>query len=170
MSAKIVPSLPSIKAAIGHIPQRLKTAQFEAPRGRLEILRRMITQLVREERVEFKHNRAVEARPYAERLIQLSVHRGADDEYTNKMLDWWLMEPKLKNKMFDDIVPRLRSTEEPYTYIIALPKRRVMMYKDKRIERPQILRMAVLEINGHPFPSLKQLEESRLELLKEKCL
>lgn len=68
ISHKIIPSLPAIKASIGHIPQRLKTPSFENPQGRLEILRRMVTQMVREERVEYKQNRAVECRPYLERV------------------------------------------------------------------------------------------------------
>lgn len=68
MSNNIYRTLPKIKATIGHIPQRLKTDGFENPQGRLEILRRMATRLFREERCEFKHNRAEELRPYAERV------------------------------------------------------------------------------------------------------
>lgn len=68
MAQKLVPSLPRIKATIGHIPQRLKAPQFTNPRGRLEVLRQMVTRLVREERFEVKHNKAVECRPYMERV------------------------------------------------------------------------------------------------------
>ncbi|CAD5215886.1 unnamed protein product [Bursaphelenchus okinawaensis] len=170
MTTKIVPSLPKIKAYIGHIPQRLKNGHFENPRGRLEILRRIVTQLVREERVEIKRNRAVEARPYTERLLQLSITRGPDDEYTNKMLDWWLMEPHLKGKVFDELVPRLKDTDEPYTSLYSLPTMHITAYKDKNIQKPKKLSSVSLEINGHPFPSLQPLEDARLLLLRENFL
>ncbi|VDK77566.1 unnamed protein product [Cylicostephanus goldi] len=55
--------------------------------------------MVREERAEFPWNRAVEARPYLERLIQLGVERGENDEYTTKMMEWWLPEADLITKM-----------------------------------------------------------------------
>jgi len=42
---------------------------FENPRARMEVLRQMVNKVVREERCEFLHNRAVEARQYLERVI-----------------------------------------------------------------------------------------------------
>jgi ribosomal protein L17 len=72
--SKVVRTLPAIKVPIGHIPQRLKTQGFENPQGRLEILRRMITRLFREERCEFKYNRAEECRQYAERVSIFEKH------------------------------------------------------------------------------------------------
>jgi hypothetical protein len=66
--AHVARSLPKIKVPIGHIPQRLKAEGFENPNGRLEVLRRMVTRLMREERCEFKYNRAEECRQYMERV------------------------------------------------------------------------------------------------------
>lgn len=71
MAQRIIPSLPRVKVPIGHIPQRLKTHPFDNPRGRLEVLRQLLTRLVREERCEIKYNRAEELRPYAERVCFL---------------------------------------------------------------------------------------------------
>jgi hypothetical protein len=68
MSHRIIPSLPRIKATVGHIPQRLKIPNVPTQRARLEVLRQIVTRLVREERCEFKFNRAEEARPYMERV------------------------------------------------------------------------------------------------------
>lgn len=69
MSHRVASTLPKIKATIGHIPQKLKTGGIEpSSRARLEVLRRIVTRLVREERAEFQWNRAVEARPYVERV------------------------------------------------------------------------------------------------------
>lgn len=30
----------------------------------------------------------------------MGVYKGADDAYTKEMMDWWLMEPDLVDKMF----------------------------------------------------------------------
>lgn len=68
MANRLIPSLPRVKVPIGHIPQRLRSQLFENPRGRLEVLRRFVNQMVREERVEFKYNKAVECRQYLERV------------------------------------------------------------------------------------------------------
>lgn len=65
-----------------------------------------------------------------------------------EMVRWWLMEPALINKLFDDIIPRLRDTPEPYTYLLQLPQERILSYKDKRVERWFHYEVGVLEING----------------------
>uniref|UniRef100_A0A914ZL05 Large ribosomal subunit protein bL17m n=1 Tax=Parascaris univalens TaxID=6257 RepID=A0A914ZL05_PARUN len=105
-SSRISSSLPRIRATIGHIPQKLKTERIDINRSRLEILRRLVTRLVREERCEFPLNRAVEVRQYMERLLQLGIFRERDDPYMNEMVDWWLIEGDLREKFFDVLVPR----------------------------------------------------------------
>ncbi|KAK5979811.1 Mitochondrial Ribosomal Protein Large [Trichostrongylus colubriformis] len=152
MANRVVATLPRIRATIGHIPQRLKTANIEpSSRARLEILRRIVTRLVREERAELPWNRAVEARPYVERLIQLGVERGEHDEYTTEMMEWWLLEPDLITKMHNVIVPRFTNREAPFTSIYRLPTQRLQstMGINPKWRRYDI---AVLEIDGNPFP------------------
>ncbi|KAK6744911.1 hypothetical protein RB195_011559 [Necator americanus] len=153
MANKVVSTLPRIKATIGHIPQKLKTAGIEpSSRARLEILRRIVTRMVREERAEFQWNRAVEARPYLERLIQLGVERGENDDYTTEMMAWWLPEADLITKMHKVIVPRFVDREGPFTSIYRLPKQRLLQYRAGRFERWKRYDIAVLEIDGNPFP------------------
>lgn len=82
-------------------------------------------------------------------IIQLGIHRGRDDAYTMEMLRWWFMQPSLIDKLFDEIVPRLRHTPEPYTYLIRLPKQRLLTYKDPRFERYYHTQIGSLEINGN---------------------
>uniref|UniRef100_A0A8R1EU19 39S ribosomal protein L17, mitochondrial n=1 Tax=Caenorhabditis japonica TaxID=281687 RepID=A0A8R1EU19_CAEJA len=99
---RVIPALPRINVKIGHVPQKLKTGGIEpSARARLEVLRRIVTRTVREERVELKWNRAIEARPYLERLIQLGVECGPLDEYTAEMMEWWLPEKDLITKMHE---------------------------------------------------------------------
>uniref|UniRef100_A0A0N4Z1R4 Large ribosomal subunit protein bL17m n=1 Tax=Parastrongyloides trichosuri TaxID=131310 RepID=A0A0N4Z1R4_PARTI len=106
MAQRVAKSLPLIKAKIGHIPQKLKTGNVDLHYGRLEILRRIVTRLVREERIELPYNRAEEARPYMERLIQLGIHYGENDSYTAEMMNFWLMEKDLETKMYKVLIPR----------------------------------------------------------------
>lgn len=146
-------SLPAIRAAIGHIPQRLKTQNIppNIHRGRLEILRRLLTRLVREERYELPLNRAIELRPYVERLFQLAIYRGPNDAYTNEMVNWWLIENDLRDKMFGVLVPRLKDYTE-YTSIYQLPRERVEGYIRKQHVYWRQFDAAVLELKDNPFP------------------
>uniref|UniRef100_A0A914QAN8 Large ribosomal subunit protein bL17m n=1 Tax=Panagrolaimus davidi TaxID=227884 RepID=A0A914QAN8_9BILA len=166
-SLATVPSLPRIKVPIGHIPQRLKSPKFDPLRGRLEILRSSLTRLVREERIEIKYNRAEELRPYMERLIQLGIHRGMNDEYTNEMMNWWLMEKDLLDKMEHVIIPRFKEMEEPYTNLFRLPRTRYVTLKMPRNERYQTAYIGVIELKGNPFPEIGYLENERLDAIYE---
>ncbi|KAE9556527.1 hypothetical protein FO519_000221 [Halicephalobus sp. NKZ332] len=167
MAQKIVPSLPRIKAHIGHIPQRLKALPFEAPRARLEVLRVFLTRLVREERAEMKYNRAEELRPYIERFIQLGVHRGFGDEYTQEMYNWWLLEKDLLDKMEHVLIPRFSGMAEPYTNLFRLPTMRYTTKTRPRRTYYTIAPVGVLELKGNPFPPIDALEEERVEGMYE---
>uniref|UniRef100_A0A915DDV0 Large ribosomal subunit protein bL17m n=1 Tax=Ditylenchus dipsaci TaxID=166011 RepID=A0A915DDV0_9BILA len=167
-SQRVFPSLPRLKVPIGHVPQKLKTKGFENPQARIEILRRMVNKVVREERCEFKYNRAVECRQYVERLIQLGIYRGMNDDYTMEMMKWWLIEQDNLDKMVDILLPRFSEMQEPYTAIYQLPRMRVpakvIGHKATHWNQYDI---AVLELNGNPFPSLDPLQARRREMLKE---
>ncbi|KAL7075576.1 hypothetical protein ACQ4LE_005227 [Meloidogyne hapla] len=169
MSAhRLLPSLPRIKVPIGHIPQRLKLTGFKNPRGNLEFLRMLVSRVFRDERVEFRYNRAEECRQYVERLIQLGIHRGINDEYTKEMFDWWFTEKDLIDKMFRVYVPRFEDypIDEPYTFIYRLPTVRVPITNRKKVEFKRYS-IAVLELKGNPYPSMETLEENRRKNLVE---
>ncbi|KAL6726088.1 hypothetical protein Aduo_008095 [Ancylostoma duodenale] len=162
MANRVVSTLPRIQATIGHIPQRLKTAGIEpSSRARLEVLRRIVTRMVREERAELQWNRAVEARPYLERLIQLGVERGEHDDYTSEMMEWWLPEADLITKMHKVIVPRFVDREGPFTSIYRLPTQRLLHYTVSKFERWRRYDIAVLEIDGNPFPPVLGEKENK---------
>ncbi|VDN84233.1 unnamed protein product [Brugia pahangi] len=114
-ASRAVTWLPRIPKAvkIGHIPQRLKSPRLDFQRARLEvILRRMCSTLFREERAEFRLHRAVELRPYVERLLQFGILRGSEDPYTREMVDWWIMDGDIREKFFEVYVPRFREKED----------------------------------------------------------
>uniref|UniRef100_A0A0N5C1Y3 Large ribosomal subunit protein bL17m n=1 Tax=Strongyloides papillosus TaxID=174720 RepID=A0A0N5C1Y3_STREA len=177
MAQRAVRTLPSIKTKIGHIHQKLRTNNVDGQYGRLEILRRIVTRLVREERVELPYNRAEEARPYMERLIQLGIHYGQKDPYTAEMMDFWLIEKDLETKMFDVLIPRFTSGEhavEPYTSLYKLPPMRFQNFINKNkvfwTKKP----IGVLELNGNPFPSVIRRDEDHSQdvfnTLMRECL
>jgi len=174
MTHRLLPSLPRIKVPIGRRPQKIRLSGFTNPRGRLYLLRQMVCRLMREERCEFKHNRAVECRAYMERLIQLALFRGQDDEYTMEMFSWWFVEQDMMDKMFDILVPRYRNypIEEPYTNIYRLPSQTILSRETKPRPKYQYVEIGVLELKGSPYPSLEELEihrkNSLVEFVKDK--
>ncbi|VDD87170.1 unnamed protein product [Enterobius vermicularis] len=112
----------------------------------------MVTRLIREERCEFLHNRAVEARPYVERLLQLAIYRGLEDPYVKEMTDWWVVEEDLRKKLFDVLVPRFRNLGEPYTDLYTLPKERSILYIRRKNIKSRAAEIGVLELKGNPYP------------------
>jgi len=157
MSSRIMlTKLPRIQAPIGHIPRRLKERTYPVVQARLEILRKLVTRLLHRQRIELSYHRAMEARPYAERLIQLAIFRGAQDAYTQEMVDWWLhcdgdidQQHQLKTMLFDTLTKRFdRNCQKemnfpPYTNIYRLP--------DYRTTRGQLIELSVLELKGNEF-------------------
>ncbi|KAI6175158.1 39S ribosomal protein L17, mitochondrial [Aphelenchoides fujianensis] len=159
---KVARTLPKVKVEIGHIPQRLKTADFptEHGRGRLEILHRMMTRLVREERCEFILNRAVEFQAYAKRLIQLGVHRSAGDEYANEMVSGDHGASIARQILRGDLrAPR--DTARTLHDVDPTSGGAHVSVQDKNVQRWTQHELGMLEINGHPFPSVLELEDMR---------
>ncbi|KAJ7417753.1 39S ribosomal protein L17, mitochondrial [Willisornis vidua] len=106
----------------GHVYRRLGGGQ----RQRLDLLRNLVTALVRYERIETPWARADEMRGYAERLIDYAK-RGDTDERAMRMADFWL-------------------TPHPgsYTRLLQIPNR-------DKLDRAK---MAVIELKGNPLPPL----------------
>lgn len=147
-ASRTVTWLPRIPKAvkIGHIPQRLKSPRLDFQRARLEILRRMCSTLFREERAEFRFHRAVELRPYVERLLQFGILCGSEDPYTREMVDWWIMDGDIREKFFEVYVPRFREKEDfgPFTSLYFI--------QDDPSEGH--FHRGVIELNGNPYPPI----------------
>ncbi|KAF4793148.1 39S ribosomal protein L17, mitochondrial [Turdus rufiventris] len=114
----------SVAAAISH--GRVYRRFGLSPRSRLDLLRNLVTALVRHERIETPWARADEMRGYAERLIDYAK-RGDKDERAMRMADFWL-------------------TPHPgsYTRLLQIPNR-------DGLDRAK---MAVIELKGNPLPPL----------------
>uniref|UniRef100_A0A914HMV9 Large ribosomal subunit protein bL17m n=1 Tax=Globodera rostochiensis TaxID=31243 RepID=A0A914HMV9_GLORO len=166
---RLLPSLPRIKVPIGRRPQRLKTPFMQNPRGHMEVLRKLVNRVFREERCEFKYNRAEECRQYVERLIQLGVYRGPDCEYTAEMFRWWFIEQDLIDKMWSIVVPRFAHypIDESYTDIYRLPTIRLKTRVNKETVFWSRYSIAVLELKENPFPPMAEMEEMRKTNLLE---
>lgn len=78
----------------------------------------------------------------------MGVLRGINDSYTKEMFDWWFIEADVYEKMVDEIIPRFKTVQEPYTKIYTLPKIRLPL----RINVDTIYwtqwDIAVLELKG----------------------
>jgi len=113
------------------------------PKSRIDMLRNMLTGLVRYERIETTYARADELQTYAEKIIDYAK-RGDTDEKAMKMADFWLTEKDLVPKLFKVLAPRFETHQGDYTRLARIPNR-------ENLDRAH---MAVIEYKGNPFPPL----------------
>ena len=64
------------------------------------------------------------------------------------MVEWWLMEPLVRDKFYEDICVRLKDADAPYTQLFQLPRARLRTYADTRIEHWGQYEIGAIEING----------------------
>ncbi|NXK11061.1 RM17 protein, partial [Herpetotheres cachinnans] len=131
----------SVAAAISH--GRVHRRLGLGPRSRLDLLRNLVTALVRHERIEAPWARADEMRGYAERLIEYAK-LGDTNERAMRMANFWLTEKDLIHKLFKVLAPRFQPHPGSYTRMLQIPNR-------NGIDRAK---MAVIELKGNPFPPL----------------
>ncbi|KAL4657664.1 39S ribosomal protein L17, mitochondrial [Arapaima gigas] len=131
----------SVPALISHgrVARRLGLG----PLSRINMLRNLLTGLVRHERIETTRARADELRFYAEKLIDYAK-RGDGDEKAMKMAGFWMTEKDLVPKLFKVLAPRFKDYDKNYTRMARIPNR-------ENLDRAA---MAVLEYKGHPYPPL----------------
>lgn len=113
------------------------------PESRINMLRNILTGLVRHERIETTWGRADEVRFYAEKIIDYAK-KGDTDEKAMKMASFWMTEKDLVPKLFKVLAPRFENQKNGYTRFAQIPNRR-------NLDRSK---MAVLEYKGNPFPPL----------------
>ncbi|XP_008322473.1 large ribosomal subunit protein bL17m [Cynoglossus semilaevis] len=127
------------------------------PESRINILRNILTGLVRHERLETTLGRADEVRFYAEKLIDYAK-KGDTNEKAMKMASFWLTEKDLVPKLFKVLAPRFESHSHGYTRMARVPNR-------ENLDRAK---MAVLEYKGNPFPPLYPVKkENELTLINQ---
>ncbi|XP_075050695.1 large ribosomal subunit protein bL17m [Mixophyes fleayi] len=131
--------LPSLLVSHGRVARRMGLG----PRSRLDMLRNLLTALVRHERIETTWARADELRFYADKIIDYGKC-GDTDETAMKMADFWLTEKDLIHKLFKSLVPRFSSHNGNYTNMCQIPNR-------ENLDRAK---MAVIEYKGNPLPPL----------------
>ncbi|XP_030249428.1 large ribosomal subunit protein bL17m [Sparus aurata] len=127
------------------------------PQSRINMLRNILTGLVRHERIETTVGRADEVRFYAEKLVDYAK-KGDTDEKAMKMASFWLTEKDLIPKLFKVLAPRFETHSNGYTRMARIPNR-------QNLDRAK---MAVLEYKGNPFPPLFPVKkENELTLINQ---
>ncbi|XP_068591616.1 large ribosomal subunit protein bL17m [Cebidichthys violaceus] len=127
------------------------------PQSRINMLRNILTGLVRHERIETTAGRADEVRFYAEKLVDYAK-KGDTDEKAMKMASFWLTEKDLVPKLFKVLAPRFETQSNGYTRVARIPNR-------LNLDRAK---MAVVEFKGNPFPPLYPVKkENELTLLNQ---
>lgn len=112
------------------------------PQGRINRMRRMVSDLIRDERIEGWQFYLDESRGYAERLIQEAMKYGDNHQPTMDMVDYWLLEKDLIPKLYKVLCPRYSNWETSFTRMYRLPTE----YPGDGKPR------AVLELKGNPYP------------------
>lgn len=127
------------------------------PESRINLLRNILTGLVRHERIETTYARADEVQFYAEKLIDYAK-KGDTDDKAMKMASFWLTEKDLVPKLFKVLAPRFETKSGGYTRFARIPNR-------QNLDRAK---MAVLEYKGNPFPPLYPAKkENELTLINQ---
>ena len=129
-------------------------ASYNGNRYRLEILRKQVTNMVVNERLEFPKYMGITVREYTERLIQEAVIHGDNHKPTMELADWWLEDKSAIHKLFKVLVPRLKDEPHSYTRLFNSPSQASANKEGQdgmmRHWRPKV----VIELVGHPFPPL----------------
>ncbi|TMS10543.1 39S ribosomal protein L17, mitochondrial [Larimichthys crocea] len=145
----------TLRALISH--GRVARKMGLGPESRINMLRNLLTGLVRHERIETTTARADEVRFYAEKLVDYAK-RGDTDEKAMKMASFWLTEKDLVPKLFNVLAPRFETHSKGYTRMARLPNR-------DNLDRAK---MAVLEYKGNPFPPLYPVKkDNELTLINQ---
>ena len=69
-------------------------------RYRLELIRKQVTSLIVNERLEMTKYSGVTVREYTERLIQEAINHGDTHRPTMELADWWLEDKAAIHKLF----------------------------------------------------------------------
>eukprot|EP00058_Branchiostoma_floridae_P020691 XP_002606181.1 hypothetical protein BRAFLDRAFT_115378 [Branchiostoma floridae] len=115
---------------------------------RLNILRRVVTGLVRHERIESTYAQCDEAKFYAERLIDYAK-LGNTNAGAMRIADYWITEKDLIPKLFETLAPRFADHDGRYCRLYRLP-----------VTTQNTRDMAVLEYKGNPYPSLRPIPKN----------
>eukprot|EP00095_Tigriopus_kingsejongensis_P007389 maker-scaffold112_size353035-snap-gene-0.8 protein:Tk07389 transcript:maker-scaffold112_size353035-snap-gene-0.8-mRNA-1 annotation:"39s ribosomal protein mitochondrial precursor" len=123
------------------------------PRGSLDKLRRHVTALIVNERIELPASHGDHTRLYTERLISDAVTFGDKHVHTMEMATWWLDQDRSAvHKLFKVLVPRFQDSRYSYTQMWNAP--------NDWAENPTYPHRSdgiikVLELRGHPFPKFE---------------
>lgn len=141
--AEIRKLIPALRVTIRNTKRNFGNPN--GPEGRLIKMRRTVTELVKNERIELYYHRGDEARGYAERLISEAIKYGDRHRPTMELASYWLEEKQLVHKLFKVLVPRFKDSQVSYTKMHKAPN----TYPGPFSER------VVLELRGNPFPPLE---------------
>lgn len=141
-----------LKFAIRTRPRKMSSTlgHGSGPSGRIERLRRVVTALMRYERLESHYYCLDEARGYAERIIHLAVRNGDSDKMTMETANYWLLEKDLVQKLFNVLAPRYSNYTTSFTQMHVLP----CAYPGPGGT------LGILELKGNPWPSVLPKERN----------
>lgn len=151
---------PTVDTLVSSLPLRVLPVPRKFPTlgegatARLKKLRKTVTALVINERLELNFHRGDEARGYCERLISECIRYGPLHRPTMDLCKFWIEDEAAIPKVFKVLVPRFQNWPlgMPYTRMLRAPS----TIKD-HLDNDQLQYFnlkAVLELRGNPYPPL----------------
>ncbi|RWS09742.1 hypothetical protein B4U79_09414 [Dinothrombium tinctorium] len=154
--AKLNPELPR-NVVVRRKPIKFATPKLAGLDGRLELIARIVTKLIKFERIEEKYHRAQEVQGYVERLIVEAMRYGDCHRPTMELADFWLKEKQLIHKLFKVLVPRYLNYSESFTTLHRLSPDYSLFFEKQKggyYRHPQ--EIGVLELKGNPLPPIQK--------------
>jgi len=154
-----------------------------APFRRLLAIGDQMTELIRYERIEGNRVNLQDVRIYTELLLQIAIANGDRHRPTMELVDFYIKDKDLIPKIFQVLVPRFvggtashggpSSDMSPSPTSLSLPTRFTDFYnlppENMRYIRQehnrQIVMRGVLELRGHPWPSVVPRRRDRSGLI-----
>ncbi|XP_014488612.1 PREDICTED: 39S ribosomal protein L17, mitochondrial [Dinoponera quadriceps] len=136
-------------------PDARRLRNIDGPEGRLRKIQKILTALIKYERVELFYNKADETRGYVEQLIHEAIRHGPAHKETMELANFWIAEKQLVHKLFKVLVPRYQD----YTISFTKLHKAANIYPGVPYER------AILELRGNIYPSVEQYNPHRRNLL-----
>ncbi|KAM6111420.1 large ribosomal subunit protein bL17m-like [Phoenicopterus ruber ruber] len=149
----------SVAAAIsyGCVHRRLRLGSGSGSRSRFDLLRDLVTVLVRHKHIEAPWARANEMRGYAERLVGYAK-LGDTNKCTMHMVNFWLTEKDLIHKLFKVLSSQFQTHPGSYAHLLQIPN----------LDGLDHTKMTVIKLKGSSFlPLIRLCHDTEKTLLNQ---
>ncbi|XP_053205560.1 39S ribosomal protein L17, mitochondrial-like [Panonychus citri] len=152
VNRKVIPALPP-DVVVNRKPIKLASKWLRHGSGRLILIGKLVTDLIKFERITLPHHRALEVQGYTERLITEAMRNGDRHIPTMELADFYIHEKQLVHKLFKVLVPRYMDYTQSFTKLWLLSDTRDR--EDVILGKCRFYDRGCLELKGNPLPPIE---------------